>query len=111
MTQIYKKDEFIIVQFKKGKAREFMVVNTKKADKEGFKNAHTHLKSYDMSKYIISLVRKGKINNGLSIYLLTSLERVSEDVQYQRKVRELINTKKSKGQSQNYHNKPVGLMF
>lgn len=110
MNQIYKKDEFIIVQFFKGKRREFIVINTKKKDREGFKKAHTHLKSYEMSKYVISLVRKGKINNGLSVYLLQSLVRVSEDEHYQNKVNQLIETKLSKGRKETYRKQPIGLI-
>lgn len=110
MTQIYKKNEYIIIQFHKGTRKEFMVVNTKKAEKEGFKKSHTHLKTYETSKYIIRMVNKGKINNGLSIYLLGSLSRISADKQYQDKVNELIETKRNKGKKLGYRNQPEGLM-
>lgn len=108
MNQIYKKDEFIIVQVFKGKRREFIVINLKKSDKQGFRKAHTHLKSFKMSKYIINLVRKDKINNGLNVYLLVSLMRISEKDWYIKKVEDLVETKKDR--KQKYKNQPVNLM-
>src|SRR5699024_12161091 len=104
MNQIYKKEEFIITQVFKGNRREFIVINLKKKDKEGFNKAHTHLKSFNMSKYIINLVRKGKINNGLSVYLLVSLMRFSENERYQQKVEDLVEVKKDR-RKQKYKNK------
>lgn len=109
MNQIYKKGDFIIVKFLKGKRTEYMVVNTRKASKEGFKKAHTHLKSYEMSKHVIEQVRKGKINTGLSIYLLGSLKRLSEDLEYVEKVNTLIATKKNRRNKAGYRNQMVGI--
>lgn len=108
MTQVYKKREFIIVQFHKGRRKEYMVVNVRKSERLGFKKAHTHIKSFNTGKYIIDLVISGKINNGLSPYLLESLARVSEDRRYQQKVRDLIEVKRERGR-QRYHNQPVGM--
>jgi hypothetical protein len=100
MNQIFKKDEFIVVPFYKGKRQEFMVVNTKK----DFKNGHTHLKSFKMAKYLIYLVRDKKINGGLRPYFLTSLTRLSEDEEYIGKVNEVIIEKKRKGKKLGYRN-------
>lgn|SRR5699024_1102537 len=111
MNQIYKKDEYIIIQVFKGKQREFIVINQNKKDRLGFEKAHTHIKSYKMCKYLINLVRKGKINQGLSVYLLGSLVRLSEDTVYQDKVNKLIKTKKDKRKKNvGYRNQPANLM-
>lgn len=103
MNQIYKKDEFIIIPFFKGRKQEFMVVNTKKE----FKNGHTHLKSFKMAKYLISLARCQKINSGLRPYLLTSLTRISTDHEYIQKLEELLAVKRSKGHKAPYYNKAI----
>jgi len=100
MNQIYKKDEFIITPFYKGNRQEFMVVNTKKI----FKDGHTHLKSFKMAKYLISLVHSKKINSGLSLYLLTSLTRLSQDEDYINNITNLIAEKKHKGKKLSYRN-------
>lgn len=100
MNQIFKKEEFIIVPFYKGKKQEFMVVNTNKE----FKVGHTHLKSFKMAKYLIYLVRDKKINGGLRPYFLTSLTRLSDDVEYIEKVNEVLYEKKRKGKKLGYRN-------
>jgi hypothetical protein len=100
MNQIYKKDEFIITPFYKGKRQEFMVINTKKP----FKKGHTHLKSFDMAKYLIFLVRAEKINSGLKPYLLTSLTRLSDNEDYITKVNEILAGKRQKGKKLSYRN-------
>ncbi|WP_254865270.1 hypothetical protein [Solibacillus isronensis] len=103
MNQIFKKDEFIIIPFYKGRKQEFMVVNTKKE----FKNGHTHLKSFKMAKYLINLARCQKINSGLRPYLLTSLTRISADREYIQKLEELLAVKRSKGSKASYYNKAI----
>ncbi|SOC39222.1 hypothetical protein [Ureibacillus acetophenoni] len=103
MNQIFKKDEFIITPFYKGRKQEFMVVNTKKE----FKKGHTHLKSFKMAKYLINLVRYKKINSGLRPYLLTSLTRISNDHEYIKRVEEVLAVKKNKGKKASYYNKAI----
>ena len=103
MNQIFKKDEFIIIPFYKGRKQEFMVVNTKKE----FKNGHTHLKSFKMAKYLINLARCKKINSGLRPYLLTSLTRISMDHEYIEKLEELLTVKRSKGNKASYYNRAI----
>jgi hypothetical protein len=100
MNQVYRKDEFIITPFYKGKRQEFMVVNTKKE----FKSGHTHLKSFKMAKYLIGLVRSKQINCGLRPYFLTSLTRISNDEEYNRKVNEVLSEKRRKGKKLSYRN-------
>lgn len=103
MNQIFKKDEFIIIPFFKGRKQEFMVVNTKKE----FKNGHTHLKSFKMAKYLINLARYKKINAGLRPYLLTSLKRISKDQEYIEKLEEILEVKKNKGNKDSYYNRAI----
>jgi hypothetical protein len=100
MNQIFKKGEYIITPFYKGKRREFMIVNTEKE----FRNGHTHLKSFKMAKYLIYLARSKKINSGLPPYLLTSLMRISNDKEYINKIEDIIKVKKSKGKKLSYRN-------
>lgn len=90
MNQIYKKNEYIIIPFYKGRKQEFMVVNTKKE----FQNGHTHLKSFKMAKYLINLARFKKINSSLRPYLLTSLKRISNDKSYIERIEEILESKK-----------------
>jgi hypothetical protein len=103
MNQIFKKDEFIITPFYKGRKQEFMVVNTKKE----FKNGHTHLKSFKMAKYLINLARSKKINSGLRPYLLTSLARISNDQEYIMKLEEILAVKRTKGKKASYYNRAI----
>jgi hypothetical protein len=100
MNQIFKKDEFIIVPFFKGKRQEFMIVNTKKE----FKKGHTHLKSFKMAKYLIGLAKTKQINCGLRPYFLTSLTRISEDREYIAQVNEVLAEKRRKGKKLSYRN-------
>ncbi|CAM5196605.1 putative protein OS=Ureibacillus acetophenoni OX=614649 GN=SAMN05877842_105111 PE=4 SV=1 [Ureibacillus acetophenoni] len=103
MNQIFKKEEFIITPFYKGRRQEFMVVNTKKE----FKNGHTHLKSFKMAKYLINLARCKKINSGLRPYLLTSLTRISNDQEYIQKLEEVLAVKRNKGKKASYFNRAM----
>jgi hypothetical protein len=101
MNQIFKKDEFIIVPFfRTSKKKEFMVINTSKE----FKQGHTHLKSFEMAKYLVQLAKAKKINNSLSPYLLTSLKRISVEENYIAKLEELIAVKRAKGKKRAYYN-------
>lgn len=105
MNQIYKKNEFIVVPFyRTRKKREFMIINVDKKDKHGFNKAHTHLRSFDMSKYLITLAINKHINNSLSPYLLRSLIRISTDDNYIGQLEELISVKRQKGKKKSYYN-------
>jgi hypothetical protein len=105
VNQIYRKDDFIIVPFFKGKKREFMVINLRKKDRMGFKNAHSHLRSYDMCVYLINLARKKRVNGSLSRYLLASLIRISDDDQYCEKLSDILEVKANKSGSTHYRNR------
>lgn len=109
MGVVYEYNEFKIVTFRRGNRKEYIVINSKKSDRLGYKKSHTHIKSLKKGKELIDLVSKRKINTSLSIYLLRSLERLSEDELYQRKVLDLIVVKKDRG-TYGYRNRPVGLL-
>ena len=67
-------------------------------------DVHTHLKSLSGARNAIKYVVSRKIPRRSSIYYLVSLIRLSDDVTYQDKVNELINTRKQKGNKQYYFN-------
>jgi len=105
MNQIYKKDKFIIVPFfKKNSSTEYMIVNTEKQKRKGFKLSHTHIKSFKMGKYLIELAIHKRINNGLSPYLLRSIIRITDDQKFTEDLEELIAVKKQKGKKLGYRN-------
>lgn len=88
MNQIYSKKGFIVFRVSDG----FIVHNVKKEFKEG----HTHIMNYNTAKHMIDLVSHKSIPHHLSKYLLTSLIRLSDDEEYQRKVEMLLMNKKKK---------------
>lgn len=105
MNQIYKRDNFVIVPFYKTRKKiEFMIINNSKKRKQGFEKAHTHLRSFEMAKYLINLSINNKINSSLSPYLLKSLIRISEDEKYISDLENLISVKRQKGKKMGYRN-------
>ncbi|PXV88461.1 hypothetical protein C8E03_108188 [Lachnotalea glycerini] len=94
MRMIYSKFGFNIYRSCDG----YIVHNTKKE----FKYGHTHLDSFNTAKYIIDMVHYERIPGHLSIYLLISLSRVSNDEIYRDKILSLVEQKKTK--KQNYYN-------
>lgn len=65
---------------------------------------HTHLKSLKGAQSAIRYVTENKIPKKVSNYYLISLIRLSLDDEYQRKVNELLETRKQKGLKQSYVN-------
>ena len=90
MNQIYSKNEFIIVKMDTG----FIVINKKKP----FKDGHTHIENYNTAKYLIDMVIHQRIPYHLPIYLLISLQRLSDDEQYVDKIEKLLMNKRDKKQ-------------
>ena len=91
---VYIKKNFIINKVSNG----YIVINTNKQ----FEDGHTHLKSYKASKTAIDLVINRKIPKSTNFYYLESLIRISEDKNYIKKLRELIEVRKSKGKKDKY---------
>ncbi|WP_297134587.1 hypothetical protein [Terrisporobacter sp.] len=98
-NKIYEKKEFIIFQVKNG----YVAYNTKK----DFKKGHTHLKCFRSAKTAIDLVIKRKIPRSTDLYYLTSLIRLSEDIVYVDKIKELIECKEKKIENKNYYNTEI----
>lgn len=76
MNQIYKKNEYIIIQV----SSNYLVINTNKVFKEG----HTHIKRFDIAKLFIDLA----INKELprNPYFVDNLIRISLDQEYIKKL-------------------------
>lgn len=100
--KVYEKENFIILKVHSGKKVGYIAYNTNKE----WDGGHTHLKSFDMAKTIISNVLKHKKPKTNNIYLMRSHARLSDDLAYVRYIEELIEAKKSK-QKQDYRNRSM----
>ena len=87
-TQIYTKKNFSIIDMDEG----YIVINK---DKE-FKQGHTHIANFNTAKYLIDMVLHSRIPYHLPIYLLISLQRLSDDENYKEKIEGLIQNKRNK---------------
>lgn len=87
-TQIYTKKNFAIIDMDEG----YIVINK---DKE-FKQGHTHITNFNTAKYVIDMVSHLRIPYHLPIYLLISLQRLSDNKEYIEKIEELIQNKRNK---------------
>ncbi|HFG9621631.1 TPA: hypothetical protein ACGI53_000893 [Clostridioides difficile] len=96
VNKIYEKKEYIIIKSKSG----YIIYNTNKEFKEG----HTHLKSYNAAKTAIDLVIKRRLPKSYSIYFLTSLMRISNDVQYIKHISDIVYIRNNKGLKEKYIN-------
>ena len=98
--KVYEKDGFVILKVYSDKKVGYIVYNTKKE----WENGHTHLKSFDVGKTIISNVLRNKKPKTSNMYLLKSHIRISDDEAYIKFIEELMTVKKSK-QKQVYRNR------
>ena len=89
---IYNKGEFVIFSVHNG----YIVYNTEKDFKEG----HTHLRNFKSAKSAIYFVGNKRAPHKTSIYYLTSLVRIANDVHYKSKVQDLIDTRIQKGKKE-----------
>lgn len=87
-TAVYTKKNFVIIDMDEG----YIVVNKNKE----FKQGHTHITNFNTAKYLIDMVLFSRIPYHLPIYLLISLQRLSNDEQYKEKIEELIRNKRNK---------------
>ncbi|VIF90547.1 Uncharacterised protein [Clostridioides difficile] len=95
-NKIYEKNEYIIIKVRNG----YIVYNTNKIFGEG----HTHLKSYNAARTVIDLAIRKKIPKSYSIYFITSLKRISNDINYIKSINKLIETRGNKGLKEKYIN-------
>lgn len=100
--RVYEKDEFVILKIYSGKKVGYILHNTKKE----WEGGHTHLKSFDMAKTIISNVTQRKKPKTNNVYLMRSHIRVSNDIGYSKYIEELIQTKRDKSR-QEYYNRSI----
>ena len=94
MQKIYENKQFIILgDDGKKKRPAYILINKRK----GFDNGHTHIDNFNTAKWIMNLYMNRKLPHDLgSVYLLQSLVRISDDVEYTRKVTELLEAKINK---------------
>lgn len=83
MNQVYKKNEYIVVPVSNG----FLIINIDKV----FKKGHTHVKSLDICKLLISLAINKKLPKNVNF--VDNLIRISVDKNY---IKELIEIKDDK---------------
>ncbi|MCC0642484.1 MULTISPECIES: hypothetical protein [unclassified Clostridioides] len=95
-NKIYEKNEYIIIKVRNG----YIVYNTNKIFGEG----HTHLKCYNAAKTAIDLAIKKKTPRSYSMYFLESLIRISDDISYRESIKDIMNTRNSKGYKDKYIN-------
>ncbi|HBH1338237.1 TPA: hypothetical protein ACG3IY_001106 [Clostridioides difficile] len=95
-NKIYEKKEYIIIKCKTG----YIVYNTNKKFEEG----HTHLKSYNAARTVIDLAIKKKIPRSHSVYFITSLKRISNDINYIKSINKIMETRGNKGLKEKYIN-------
>ena len=100
--KVYEKNEFVILKVYSGKKVGFILYNKNKE----WEGGHTHLKSFDMAKTIISNVMQKKKPKTSNVYLMRSHMRVSNDDKYINYIQDLIEVKKSK-QKQDYCNRSI----
>lgn len=81
----------------------FLVINLTKVNKYGFEKAHTHIKSKMVARTIKNNVMYNRFPKTRNQYLLTSHIRVSNNENYIKKIEQLIDTRKNKG-NQKYVN-------
>lgn len=98
--KVYEKNEFVILKVHSDKKVGYIAYNTEKE----WENGHTHLKSFEVAKTIISNVLNHKKPKTSNMYLLKSHIRLSNDESYIKFIEELILVKKSK-QKQEYRNR------
>lgn len=90
--RVYEKNEYIILEVKSKGRTGYIVQNTKKPFSEG----HSHLKSFNMAKVLISNVMGEKKPKTSNIYLLESHIRISDNEKYIANIKHLIEVKKCK---------------
>ena len=99
MNVVYRKKNFNIYSA----GSEFIIHNTRCE----LSQAHTHINNFKTAKYLVDLAIHRSIPHHLHHYFLVSLYRLSDDEEYTRKIKALIDAKENKwGNKQNYRNRP-----
>lgn len=99
MNVVYRKKNFNIYSAGDG----YIIHNTRCE----FSQSHTHINNFKTAKYLVDLAIHRSIPHHLHHYFLVSLYRLSDDEEYTRKIKALINAKENKwGNKQNYRNRP-----
>ena len=99
MNVVYRKKNFNIYSA----GSEFIIHNTKCE----FSQSHTHINNFKTAKYLVDLAIHRSIPHHLHHYFLVSLYRLSDNEEYTRKIKALIDAKENKwGNKQNYKNIP-----
>lgn len=72
-----------------------------------FGDWHTHLKSLNVAKQVISCLIKRRMPKTRNEYVLTSLVRLSDDPKYKSRIIGMIESRRQKGKKLDYHNHSV----
>lgn len=97
---VYELDEYIIMEVHSGNRVGYIAYNTNKP----WEGSHSHLKSFNMAKTIISNVKNHKKPKTKNLYLMKSHIRLSADEDYIKYIEDLMYVTKSKGK-QDYRNR------
>lgn len=98
-------DGFILVNMRKYHGLQASKLTTYVKSLDAWKRSHTHLKSHQMALIIRDNLIKHKLPKTQNEYLLNSYIRVSDDPNYQDKIRLLINTRHMKGKQVYFNHK------
>ena len=101
------KNKFMIV-FKSTK-NEFIVWNTLKIFSDGKNKGHSHLNSLKQASQICDDIANNKFPKSRNMYVLSAYIRCSHNKDYILKVKQIIQTRKNKGNTLEYSNKPLNL--
>ncbi|MBO8161330.1 MAG: hypothetical protein H0Z24_06800 [Thermosipho sp. (in: Bacteria)] len=93
-------DEFLIIGYDNRK-KGYVVINTK-----GEYGNHAHLRNLGACRKAIELVKAKKIPRKASTYFKRCCIRLSIDLEYRKKIEELIKVKQNKGKQRYYNRKP-----
>ena len=88
MNVVYRKKNFNIYSA----GDEFIIHNTKCE----FSQSHTHINNFKTAKYLVDLAIHRSIPHHLHHYFLVSLYRLSDNEEYTRKIKALIDAKENK---------------
>ena len=98
-NKIYRRKEYIIFRVRNG----YIVQNTKNKFEEG----HTHIKNYNKAKKLIDLSIKNEMpRNTKNTYILESLYRISNNVEYKERIKN--EQEKTNNNKHSYGNNVVG---
>lgn len=72
--------------------------------KYDFEEKHTHLRSLNVAKQVISCLLKQSMPKTRNEYVLTSIIRLTDNPKYKNRIQNVIDVRRQKGKKQDYYN-------